>query len=251
MKVIVDNLAVNYELKGKGKVVLLLHGWADNHQTFSRLISYLSSKYAVVALDLPGFGESETPRQAWNLDNYDDFIASFLTKLSIENIYAIIGHSNGGALAIRGLSRGVLKADKLVLLASAGVRNSQPLKRVITKSVAKAGKVTTFWLPKSTRQSLRSKLYGTVGSDMLVVPELSKTFKLTVAQDVQADAAKLKLPTLIINADNDPAIPAKDGERFHYLIKHSKLKMLNGNDHFIHHQYANTINQEISEFLSQ
>ena len=248
MQVIVDNLAVNYELTGSGKTIVLLHGWGDNHATFNRLIERLQARFRLLSLDLPGFGGSQPPLEPWNLDNYAHFVASLLKKLNITP-YAFIGHSNGGALAIRGLSQGVLDADKLVLLASAGVRNSQPLKRLTTKTVAKAGKATTFWLPRDTRQALRRKLYGTIGSDLLVAPMLEQTFKLTVRQDVQADAEKLTLPTLIINADHDPAIPLSDGKRFHELIPGSKLEVLSSTTHFIHQEETPKVATLILGFL--
>ncbi len=250
MNVIVDNLDIHYELKGRGRLLLLLHGWGDDYHTYAGLMSELEHSYQLLALDLPGFGGSEPPKQSWNLDNYAELTAHFMAKLGLDPIYAIIGHSNGGALAIRALATGVLKANKLVLLASAGVRNSQPAKRLATKSVAKVGKATTFWLPEARRQQLREKLYGSVGSDMLAVPALEETFKLTVKQDVQADAAQLKLATLIINANHDPAIPLKDGERFHELIKNSRLEVLPSSSHFIHQTKAKEVVSLIEDFLS-
>ena len=248
MQVIIDNLAVTYELTGTGKTVLLLHGWGDNLTTFSQLISSLSGQYRLLAPDLPGFGGSQAPKEPWSLDNYANFVGALLAKLEFQ-AYAIIGHSNGGALAIHGLSQGVLKTDKLVLLASAGIRNSQPAKRLVTKVIAKVGKVTTIWLPNVVRQRLRRKLYGTIGSDMLVVPELSETFKRTVRQDVQTDASKLTLPTLIINSDKDPAIPLADGKRFHDLIKGSKFEVLHGASHFIHQEQTDEVAKLIRDFL--
>ena len=248
MQVIIDNLAVNYELTGKGKTIVLLHGWGDDLTTFKQLVNSLSENYQLLMPDLPGFGLSQAPKEPWNLDNYAELVNKLLSKLDLKP-YAIIGHSNGGAVAIRGLSMGLLKADKLVLIASAGIRNSQPLKRQLTKSVAKIGKATTFWLPSNTRQNLRKKLYGTIGSDLLVVPELAETFKLTVAQDTQADASQLKLPTLIINADKDPAIPLSDGKLFNDLIKGSNFKVINANSHFIHQVETSEVAKLISEFL--
>ncbi|MGH7234446.1 MAG: alpha/beta fold hydrolase [Candidatus Saccharimonadales bacterium] len=248
MQIIVNNLAVTYELAGKGKTVVLLHGWGDNYHTFDQLVSDLKNDYQVLAFDLPGFGSSQAPPKAWDLDNYAVLTAALQDKLELK-AYALIGHSNGGALAICGLSSGILKSDKLVLLASAGIRNSQPVKRLATKVVAKVGKMSTYWLPSETRQNLRRKLYGTVGSDMLVMPELSETFKRTVAQDVQADAARLKLPTLIINADQDPAIALSDGKLYHSLIKGSRLEVLHSNSHFIHQENFAQVAKIIKSFL--
>ena len=249
MQIIVDKLAVNYELKGNGRLVLLLHGWGDSLVTYSALMNYLSPRFQVVALDLPGFGGSEAAPEAWNLDNYCFFIAHFLDKLELSNPYAIIGHSNGGALAIRALSMECLRADKLILIAASGIRNGNHNKQLLIKAVAKTGKVTTFWLPKPSRQKLQRKLYGTIGSDMMAVPQLRETFKLTVKQDVQADAAKLKLPVLLIFAKHDPAIPYKDAITYHNLIPNSKLKEIDSSNHFIHHDQPDLVFKLIGEFL--
>ena len=249
MQIIVDNLAVKYELKGKGRLVLLLHGWGDSLITYTELMNYFSSKFQVVALDLPGFGGSEVAKEAWNLDNYCFFIAHFLDKLELPNPYAIVGHSNGGAIAIRALSMDSLRADKLILIAASGIRNGKHNKRLLIKAVAKIGKVTTFWLPKPIRQKLQRKLYGTIGSDMMVVPQLNETFKLTVKQDVQVDAAKLKLPVLLIFAKNDPAIPFRDAITYHNLIPNSKLEEIDGSDHFIHHDQPDLVFKLIGAFL--
>ena len=249
MQIIVDQLAVNYELKGKGKLVLLLHGWGDDYNTFSHLINSLSLSYKVVALDLPGFGGTQMPSQTWNLDNYSNFVSSFLTKLKLGNPYAIIGHSNGGAVAIRALSLNQLKTEKLVLLASAGIRNKKSLRQNLIKIVAKVGKLTTFWLPLELKQKLRLKLYGTIGSDLLVVPHLQETFKQTVKQDIQAEASKLSVETLLIFADKDKAIPLSDGQLFSKLIKNSRLEIIRSSDHFIHHDKADQVERLIMEFI--
>ena len=249
MQVIVDNLAITYDLEGTGKLVLLLHGWGDDHRTFSKLAAQLRSRYQVLTLDLPGFGSSQVPAQPWNLDDYANLVASFLTKLNLAMPEVIIGHSNGGALAIRALSLGKLKTQKLVLLASSGIRNTHLTRRFLTKIVAKTGKIVTVWLPLAKRQQLRKKLYGTIGSDLLVALALQQTFKLTVRQDVQVDAAKIKLPVLLIFADQDPAIPESDGKRYHELMTNSKLEIISGNDHFIHQQQSETVNHLIEAFL--
>lgn len=249
MQVIVDELVINYESKGKGELVLLLHGWGDSWQTFTHLINKLSLNYHVVALDLPGFGGSQMPKDVWNLDNYAKLVHDFLAKLNLVKLDLVIGHSNGGALAIRAISLGYLKTNKLVLLAASGIRDTNNKRRAITKLVAKTGKVVTFFMPRETKQKLRLKLYGTIGSDMLVAPHLQETFKVTVRQDVQADAAKIGIPTLLIYADKDPAIPLSDAKRYHELMIHSKLEVVSCNDHFIHHAQEEKVEQLILEFL--
>lgn len=250
MQVVVDSLLTHYQKTGSGKrAVLLIHGWGDTLQTFAALATELDKKYAVISLDLPGFGKTQAPSGVWGLDEYARFIKSFLYKINQSDLYAIVGHSNGGALAIHGLSRGVLKADKLVLLAAAGIRNQQKGKKRALKIIAKTGKAVTFWLPQTKKQQLRKKLYGVAGSDMLVTPHLQETFKKTVRQDVQADAAALTMPTLLVYGQKDSATPPLYGEIFHNLINTSTLEVINGG-HFVHHDKPEQVSEIIGEFLS-
>jgi len=249
MQIVVNSLLTNYMQSGAGQVVLLLHGWGDDQTTFSGLMMKLSNKYKLISIDLPGFGKTEPPKDVWTLDNYAGFVNAFLDKLKIGQVYAIIGHSNGGALAIRGLAQGKLNAEKLILLASSGVRNSHTAKRFAIKTIAKTGKVATFWLPYGKRQALRKKLYGVVGSDMLVAPHLQETFKNTVRQDIQNDAKILKLPTLLIYGDKDKATPLSDGKILANHIKGSKLEVISGAGHFVYQDEPDKVETIIKEFL--
>jgi len=249
VNVIVDQLMTNYQLSGKGRLVLLLHGWGDSLATWKDLQKELTEFFQVLALDLPGFGNTETPKEVWDLDNYASFVAGLLTKLGFNQPYAVIGHSNGGALAIRAASLGKLQPKKMVLLASAGVRTNNRIKRFILKIIAKTGNAATFWLPERYRRALRKSLYGVAGSDMLMVPQLQDTFKKTVRQDVQGDAAAISVPTLLIYADGDDAVPLADGKQYQSLIKSSKLEVIARAGHFIHQDQPEQVYHLIKEFL--
>ncbi len=249
MQVVVDDLLTNYQDVGKGKAVLLLHGWGDSLETWHSLQSNLAKNYRVVSVDLPGFGKTEIPKTVWGLENYADFLGKFLIKINSSNLQAVVGHSNGGAVAIKALSVGAIKADKLVLLASAGVRDKQKARKLAIKAVAKTGKAATFWLPSDQKKKLQKKLYGVVGSDMLVAPHLQETFKKTVSQDVQADAKQVIIPTLLIYAENDKAVPVSYGQILSGLIKDSKLVVLPDSGHFLHHDQTAKVEKLVEDFL--
>ncbi len=249
MNVVVDNLLTSYKLTGKGRLVLLLHGWGDSSQGLSALQKVLSRKYEVLALDMPGFGGSQAPEQAWDLDDYSRFIRSALSKLNLEQPYAVVGHSNGGALAIRAVRLGMIQPSKLILLAASGVRDAGGARRVLLMVVAKAGKAATFWLPARYRNGLRRRLYGAAGSDMLAVPHMQETFKKTVRQDVQDDAAALDVPTLLVYAGHDDAAPPSYGRRYHRLIKGSRLEIIEDAGHFLHIDMPDEVDRLIEEFL--
>src|ERR1700761_1960117 len=105
MQVVVDSLLTQYVRTGKGKVVLLLHGWGDSAAGLRDLQAVLGKRYDVIALNLPGFGGTGNPPVAWGLTDYAQFVAHFLHKIGVSDVYAVLGHSNGGAIAIRGLGQ--------------------------------------------------------------------------------------------------------------------------------------------------
>lgn len=249
MQVVVNSLLVSYKKTGRGKIVLMLHGWADNSGTFNELAKELSSKFTVIIPDLPGFGASQAPPVPWELSDYAKFVADFMEKLGAKDIYMVIAHSNGGAVAIKGLANNFFKAEKLVLFSSAGIRNRGRGKKLAFKLAAKAGKAPARLLPKRLQLKLRRGLYKAAGSDMLVAEHLSETFKKTTAEDVLQIAKRLSLPTLLIYGDNDTDTPPSDGKLFNTAIKKSKLKIISEGRHFLHQENAQEVLKAIKEFV--
>jgi pimeloyl-ACP methyl ester carboxylesterase len=250
MQVVVDSLLTHYEVQGKGKAVLLIHGWGDTAAGMADLQKALAKKYKVLAVDLPGFGGTEAPKDVWGLDEYALFIRNFLQKIEQKKLSAIIAHSNGGAIALRGLSKDWLAADKLVLLASAGIRGEYKGRIKAIRLITKAGKALTMPLPKRIKDHLRKKVYKTVGSDMLVAEHLQETFKKVVTDDVREDAAKVLAPTLLIYGEQDEATPVRYGELYHQLIAVSTLEILPGAGHFVHRARAPEVHKAIEGFLA-
>jgi len=248
MQIIVNKLATSYQRTGKGKPVLVLHGWGDSLKGWRQFSDLLSRRYEVVSVDLPGFGDTEQPPEAWGLTEYAAFVAAFAEKLSLRP-YAIIGHSNGGAIAIRGLATQTLSAEKLILLASAGIRGEYKGRTKVLRLMTKTGKLLTKPLPAAAKKKLQRKVYDTVGSDMLVAEGLQETFKRVVNDDVRADAAMLKLPTLLIYGTDDAATPARYGRQFHEAIKGSRLEILPNTEHFLHLEQPDHVVRLAEEFL--
>lgn len=249
MNVIVDSLLINYSRQGSGKLVLLLHGWGSNMKALASVAAELTNKYEVLSVDLPGFGGSQRPQSDWELHDYAGFTAKFIQKIALRDVYAIIGHSNGGAIAIYGLANGMLHADRLVLLASAGIRQRRTYRKLLGTMLAKAGKIVTVMLPAKLRARLRQGLYSSLGSDYLAIAGMEGTFKNIVSKDIRTEAARLSLPTLLIYGQNDTATPPSYGHMLQALIKNSKLEVLENAGHFIYYDEPVKTNNLIGEFL--
>lgn len=252
MQVVVRGLMTQYDIVGSAdaaSTVLILHGWGDDSRSWKQFAGKFAKKHRVVMLDLPGFGGTEAPKTGWGLDDYARFVHDFLTKVAVRP-QIIIGHSNGGAIAIRGLGSGELSADKLILLASAGIRGEYKGRLKALRYAAKAAKTLTAPLPKSAKQRLRRGAYKTIGSDMLVAEHMQETFKKVVSDDVRADAAKLTLPTLLVYGDHDDQAPPAYGRMLHEKIAGSKLEIIPETGHFLQIDQPAVTQKLIEEFVS-
>lgn len=246
MQIVADDLLINYEITGKGRNVLLLHGWADSIKGIKPLTDQLSKKYRVIAIDLPGFGGSQLPTKAFNLLNYAETIQAFLKKIEVEKLHLVLGHSNGGAIAIKAISNQLITTEKLILLASAGIRKSK--NNLAIEVLTKTGKIISYPLPKNLKTKMRNKLYKSIKSDLLARPGMEETFKLIIREDVQSDLAKIEIPTLLLYADDDDQTPFTYGEVFHQLLKNSTLEILHGGGHFVGHNNPKLILERIEKF---
>jgi len=248
MQVVVDSLLTQYERQGTGKSLLVLHGWGDNSKGWQETSAELAKSFEVVTVDLPGFGGTQAPKETWGLNDYATFVGSFLKKVRVKP-FGIIAHSNGGAIAIRGLAHGAFQTERLVLLDSAGIRNVYLGRKKALRMVTKTGKLLTTPLPKSVKQRLRRKVYQTVGSDMFVMERLQETFKKVVTDDVQGDAAELHVPTLLVYGEDDLSTPVQYGRMFHHLIAGSKFEVIPRAGHFVHRDKPGEVLPLIREFF--
>ena len=99
MKLNIRNIDINYIQYGEGEDVILLHGWGQNIQMMDPIGKNLCKSHKITIIDLPGFGESEEPKEELNIYDYADILKELVDKLKIKKP-TLIGHSFGGRIAI-------------------------------------------------------------------------------------------------------------------------------------------------------
>jgi pimeloyl-ACP methyl ester carboxylesterase len=96
-----NKVNIAYTDTGKGDTTLLfVHGWAINKGYWSNQSAYFAGKYRVVAIDMPGFGESGKNRADWSTDTYARDVDSTITRLNLKNV-VLIGHSMAGDIVLQ------------------------------------------------------------------------------------------------------------------------------------------------------
>ena len=222
-----NNLNVYYEKLGRGKEIILLHGWAANNNIYKKIVDRLVSKYSVYLIDLPGFGKSIDLDKEYTLDDYVLFLKKFIETLKIDNPI-LIGHSFGGRIAIRYSIEN--KVDKIVLIDSAGI------KRVSIKNKYKIYKYKLkkkyYILTKNIAKL--EKLQNDSGSiDYRNASNIMKKTLINVVNENQKNELKeISVEVLLLWGKLDKSTPHKDGLLMNKLIKNSGLVTFTNSGHF-------------------
>ncbi len=106
-----------YEVNGHGRPVLLLHCWSGSKEYWKYVLRDLSDQFKLYALDLKGFGDSDKPRDGYRISDYSDLILKFCKAVKIDRV-DVVGHSLGGAIAVRFAAEHPEMVGKLVLVST-------------------------------------------------------------------------------------------------------------------------------------
>ena len=231
----VKGLRIHYEEKGQGDAVVLLHGWASSLQPYRALMEQLSAKYRVIAVDFPGMGNSEEPKEPWDVDGFADFTLAFLEQFELKKL-SLVGHSYGGRVIIKLANRSLPFAiDKIVLIDSAGIKPPASKKKNARQRVYKIGKWFLSLKPVAKLfPTALEKLKVKFGSADYAAasPMMRQCLVKAVNEDLTHLLPGIKAPTLLVWGDRDTATPLGDAQLMEKTIPGAGLAVIPGTGHF-------------------
>jgi pimeloyl-ACP methyl ester carboxylesterase len=220
---------------GGPETLIWIHGLSGLWQNWLLNIPFFMGRYRCIAPDLPGFGESEMPRETISIPSYARTIEAICEQLGVENP-SVIGNSMGGFVGAELAISQPTAVDKLVLVSAAGLsteyRRSEPLV-VGSRLLAIMG---TRFEAESLAVVRRKRLRRMVLGGVLRYPErLSAPLTWELVQGGWKDGfipalkanleysfrdklSRIDVPTLIVWGRNDMIVPVGDAYRYEKLI---------------------------------
>ncbi len=228
--------------KGNGRHILFIHGLGSSADRWLGIPAALSANFHTVALDLPGFGESDKPATMdYTIENFRETIVEFINKVVInDGKTSIVGHSLGGYIAAEVAIENKNMVERLVLIDSSGMLKKptplleEYLKVAINPTKDKVKKVFQQMVAVPTR--IPSKLVEGFIS-RINLPNAKYAFKSTLENSAnkQIGLGRLKLiediPTLILWGSEDKVIPPEHSRLFKEGIANSHIEIISDAGH--------------------
>jgi pimeloyl-ACP methyl ester carboxylesterase len=255
----VDGRKVSYLAAGEARgatagTLLLIHGSGVSARYWTHQIRRLGQVLHVLALDLPGHGESD-PIPGPAVEAYADAARALLNTLGTGPVFAV-GHSLGGAVALALAAGHPDAVGGLVLLSSCAK---------LPEADGSLGRVLFWFLPGPLRKVLffataKKLLFAPgapKGSVRMGMQELKTCRPETLQQDVAAakamaleDAARsVRVPTLILCGSRDRLTPPVLSRRLHELITGSRLEVFEGAGHMLLLEAPERVSAAILDFV--
>ena len=265
----VNGSRVSYVEMGEGPALVFVHGLAGCWQNWLENIPHFARSHRVIAIDLPGFGDSELPQQDISMPGYGRLVDAFLGEIGVERT-SIIGNSMGGFIAAEVAVSHPGRVDKLVLVSAAGVMTVRPAELTVAKRLARsfhAGSSRVL----ARRQSLvrrrglrRLILYGIVRHPELLQPELVyeiasgggkpgflDAFKAILDYDFRDRLPEVQHPTLIVWGRDDRVVPVGGAYRYEQLIPNSRRVIFEDTGHVPMIERPALFNRLLEDFLAE
>ncbi len=228
MNIEIQNVNLHYSVEGEGPDMILLHGWGQNIEMMKPISEFFKTNHKVYTIDFPGFGESSEPPCTWGVEDYCQFLRSFVAAMGIDNPI-LIGHSFGCRVAIHYGSQYPVK--QMILTGAAGLKDKHPLSYYVRVYTFKALKHLTNMpglqkYQEAVRNHFGSADYKNTSGVMRT------TFVKVVNDDVKNLLPLLHMPVLLIYGENDEATPLWMGQYMEKHIPDAGLVVFEGSGHY-------------------
>jgi len=128
-----QNKSISYWIEGKGKPVMLVHGFAEDHLVWSHQIDYLKQNFQLIIPDLPGSGKSELLNSV-SMESMAEVLKAILDQESVQQT-CMIGHSMGGYTTLAFAEKYSSRLNSFCLFHSSAYPDNEEKKQTRSKAI--------------------------------------------------------------------------------------------------------------------
>jgi len=251
--------------RGHKRSVVLVHGIGDEaSRSWGQVVPDVARDYHVVVFDLPGFGRSTRANELYNPERYAAFV-DFVVDRFVDGRFVLIGHSMGGAVALRYAAAHPEKVERLVLVDVAGILHRTAYSKEVTadhltgtypgqRAVSRwgGGRITkTAGISDATVTAEKMILTSAAARERVFGGDPSKIAGYALLlEDFSPWIAGVSSPTLVIWGAGDKIAPLRTGKVLAGNIPGARLEVIPGGRHTPMTHEPKRFRRILDEFLA-
>ena len=264
--------SIHYEDRGRGRPLILLHGYGASTYSWRHVLPYFSKSYRVIAIDLKGFGLSDKPADGdYSVLEQSRMVYEFIRVHRLKNV-VLAGHSLGGAVSLltylMQADQGTHPISKLILIDTASYKQDLPLFisiltvpiiNELSLSLTSSNFKSRMILKKAffDHSKITKEMVTTYGAN-LSLPGASQALIKTARQmlpdnleEISERYKSIAVPVLLIWGKNDEIVPLEIGRKLAGNIPNSKLVVVPNCGHVPQEECPNEAIEAMASFLKQ
>ncbi|MBC8162954.1 MAG: alpha/beta hydrolase [Roseiflexaceae bacterium] len=219
--IIVDKQVVHYEVFGRGRPVLFLHGWLGSWRYWYPTIEVVSAQFRTYSFDFWGFGDSNsTQRGPVSIQSYSDQVIRFLDEMGVDNV-TLVGHSMGGMVALKTAINHPKRISRVAAIGAPIDGNSLSWLLKLTDRPLLADAFATLpWLRRSLFRFFLGQTNDPTVSEVIddSLKSSGTTLRRAVSSmwrtDLRPELPRLQVPTLIVQGGRDDIVHPNQADLF-------------------------------------
>ena len=238
--IILQDEIVHYEVLGRGRPLIFLHGWVGSWRYWVPTMQAASTTYRTYALDLWGFGDTAKNPLYYSIENQMRLLEAFLDEMGIGKI-AVVGHGLGAVVALLYAGQQASYVDRLMTVSLPnGTHTLNP--RLYT---AGAHELADWLLGRSSAsEAARAEAPKTD----------PKAVQLSLANLQEMNLGELSYnlvaPCLMVYGQNDPAVEGPSTDQPDKMPEHVHQVVFEQSGHFPMLDETSKFNRLLIDFLS-
>ena len=264
----IEGKQVNYvEIgQGEGEPIVFIHGLSGSWQNWLENLPFFAQKRRCIAMDLPGFGYSEMPREKISISNYARQVDALCEQLELGEC-VVVGNSMGGFVTAEMSIQYPRRVKSACLVAAAGISITNLRRRPLMTGARVIGALGATSAARTRIMVSRPRLRWAFTNFVFRHPSLLEpdlvyeqargagkpgfvdALDALLSYDFRDRLPEIKAPTLIIWGEDDMLVPVQDAHEFERLIPESRTIILKDTGHTPMLERPTKFNELLAEFV--